>query len=110
VILVGKSMDIVAFLRAVFALALVLGLILGLAYALRRYAPQLMARLQAQRGQRRLQVVETLVLDPARRLVLVRIDDTERVILLGEGSQLGDVSPLPKPALAPVSDPDQDLF
>ena len=35
-----------------------------------------------------MQVVETLVLDPARRLVLVRIDDEERLILLGEGREL----------------------
>ena len=35
-----------------------------------------------------MQVVETLVLDPARRLVLVRIDDEERLLLLGEGREL----------------------
>ena len=34
------------------------------------------------------EVVETLVLDPARRLVLVRVDDEERLILLGEGREL----------------------
>ena len=74
--------------RAVFGLAFTLGLI-GLApYAARRYAPQLLARLNAERGERRMQVVETLVLDPARRLVLVRIDDEERLILLGEGREL----------------------
>jgi flagellar protein FliO/FliZ len=32
--------------------------------------------------------VETLVLDPARRLVLVRVDDEERLILLGEGREM----------------------
>ena len=47
-----------------------------------------MAKLNAQRGERRMQVVETLVLDPARRLVLVRIDAEERLILLGEGREL----------------------
>ena len=65
-----------------------LGLIGLAAWAVRRYAPQLMARLQAPRGERRLQVVETLVLDPARRLILVRVDDEERLILLGEGREL----------------------
>ena len=103
-------MDFLSTLRAVFALAIVLGLILGLAYILRRYAPQLMAKLQAQRGQRRLQVVETLVLDPARRLVLVRFDDKERLILLGEGHDLtetGKASPNPS---VPSSDPADDLF
>ena len=29
-----------------------------------------------------------VLLDPARRLVLVRVDDEERLILLGEGREL----------------------
>ena len=74
--------------RAVFGLAFTLGLIGIAAWAARRYAPQILARLNAERGERRLQVVETLVLDPARRLVLVRVDDEERLILLGEGREL----------------------
>ncbi len=74
--------------RAIFGLAFVLGLIGLCAWAARRYAPQLMAKLGAERGERRLQVMETLVLDPARRLVLVRVDDEERLILLGEGREL----------------------
>ena len=47
-----------------------------------------MARLSAERGERRMTVVETLMLDPARRLVLVRIDSEERLLLLGEGREL----------------------
>ncbi|SDQ75407.1 flagellar biosynthetic protein FliO [Brevundimonas sp. 374] len=74
--------------RAVFGLAFTLGLIGIAAWAARRYAPQILARLNAERGERRLQVVETLVLDPARRLVLVRVDEEERLILLGEGREL----------------------
>ena len=37
---------------------------------------------------RRLQVVESLILDPPRRLVLVRLDREERLLLLGEGRML----------------------
>jgi len=74
--------------RAVFALAFTLGIIGLAAWAGRRYAPQLLARLSAERGERRMQVVETLVLDPARRLVLVKIDGEERLMLLGEGREL----------------------
>lgn len=96
-------MGLVDILKAVFALAIVLGLILGLAYLLRRYAPQLMAQLQAQRGERRLRVVETLVLDPARRLVLVKLDDEERLILLGEGREL--IEPRHRPASKPAVSP-----
>ncbi len=81
-------MNLLDLARAVFGLAFTLGLIGVAAWAARRYAPQLMARLNAEKGARRLQVVETLVLDPARRLVLVRVDDEERLILLGEGREL----------------------
>ncbi len=82
-------MNLLDLARAIFGLAFTLGLI-GLAtWAGRRYAPQLLAKLQStERGERRLRVVETLVLDPARRLVLVRVDDEERLILLGEGREL----------------------
>ena len=90
-------------LRAVFALMIVVGLILALAYALRRYAPQFLARLQGERGQRRMEVVETLVLDPARRLVLVRLDNEERLILLGEGHELLEPrQPAPPVMTSPV--------
>lgn len=82
--------------RAVFGLAFVLGLIGLIAWAARRYTPQLLARVGAERGARRLQVVETLVLDPARRLVLVRVDDEERLILLGEGRELIEPRQAPK--------------
>ena len=81
-------MNFLDLVRAVFGLAFTLGLIGIVAWAARRYAPQLLARLQAERGARRLQVIETLVLDPARRLVLVRVDAEERLILLGEGREL----------------------
>lgn len=81
-------MNFLDLVRAVFGLAFTLGLIGIVAWAARRYAPQLLAKLSAERGARRLQVVETLVLDPARRLVLVRVDEEERLILLGEGREL----------------------
>jgi flagellar protein FliO/FliZ len=81
-------MNFLDLLRALFGLAFTLGLIGLAAWAARRYAPQLMARLNAERGERRMTVVETLVLDPARRLVLVKIDTEERVRLLGEGKEL----------------------
>lgn len=81
-------MSFLDFARAILGLAFTLGLIGLAAWALRRYAPQMMARLQAQRGERRLKVIETLVLDPARRLVLVRVDQEERLLLLGEGREL----------------------
>ena len=81
-------MDFLDLLRALFALAITLGIIGVAAWAARRYAPQLLAKISAERGEKRMQVVETLVLDPARRLVLVKIDEEERLLLLGEGREL----------------------
>lgn len=81
-------MNIADFARAVFALALTLGLLGLCAAALRRFGPDLVARFAAPKSQRRLSVVETLVLDPSRRLVLVSCDGRERLLLLGEGRQI----------------------
>ncbi len=81
-------MDFLDLFRAVFALAITLGIIGLAAWGARRYAPSLLARLSAERGEKRMKVVETLMLDPARRLVLVSIDGEERVLMLGEGREL----------------------
>jgi flagellar protein FliO/FliZ len=85
-------MSLADFARAAFALALTLGLIGLCAAALRRYGPDMLARLATQKAQRRLAVVETLVLDPSRRLVLVSCDGREQLLLLGEGRLLGEPS------------------
>ncbi len=74
--------------RMVAGLAITLGLI-GLAVvAVRRFGPETIRRLAIQRADRRLSVVESLVLDPSRRLVLVRCDGAEHLILLGEGREI----------------------
>jgi flagellar protein FliO/FliZ len=78
-------MNLADFARAVFALALTLGLLGLCAAALRRYGPDVIARFAAPKKARRLEIVETLVLDPSRRLVLVSCDGRERLILLGDG-------------------------
>ena len=82
-------------IRMFAALAITLG-IFGLGVvALRRYGPNLIKRMQRVRGDRRLVLVETLMLDPQRRLVLVRMDGRERLILLGEGRLLSEVEARP---------------
>ena len=81
--------------RMIAGLAVTLGLIgLGVV-ALRRLGPDALKRLQGVRADRRLSVVESLVLDPSRRLVLVRFDQEERLILLGEGRLLTTKSARP---------------
>ncbi|MDO8378706.1 MAG: flagellar biosynthetic protein FliO [Pseudomonadota bacterium] len=84
-------MDFAIFARAVFALAVTLGLVGLAAVALRRFGPEALARFTPTRKERRLAVVESLVLDPARRLVLVSCDGEERLLLLGEGQVLPSV-------------------
>ena len=85
-------MDLANFLRAIFALALTLGLVGLAAVALRKYGPDAMARLALQKKDRRLKVVESLVLDPSRRLIIVECDGREQLVLLGEGRVLGELS------------------
>jgi flagellar protein FliO/FliZ len=87
-------MDLADFARAVFALALTLGLVGLAAVGLRRFGPDAIARFSGARKERRLAVVESLVLDPTRRLVLVSCDGEEKLLLLGEGRIVSDkVSP-----------------
>lgn len=94
-------MDFADFARAVFALALTLGLVGLAAVAFRRFGPHAMARFgAAARRERRMAIVETLVLDPTRRVVLISVDGQEKLILLGEGRELAHASA----ALAPAAD------
>ena len=81
-------MELPEFLRAVFALALTLGLVGLGAVALRKFGPDALARFTPTRKERRLAVVETLILDPSRRLVVVSFDGEEKLLLLGEGQVL----------------------
>jgi flagellar protein FliO/FliZ len=73
-------MDPIDYLHFLAALAFVLGLIALAALAARRW------RLGASpaRAARRLAVVEVLPIDPRRKLVLVRCDRREHLLLLGQ--------------------------
>jgi flagellar protein FliO/FliZ len=78
-------MDLAELARATFALALTLGLVGVAAVALRRFGPDAVARFAGPRKERRLMIVESLVLDPTRRVVLIACDGREKLLLLGEG-------------------------
>ena len=88
-------MSLADFARAFFALAITLGLVGLAAFVARRFGPEWLVRLQRPKAERRLAIIESLPLDPARRLVLVRLDSTERLLLLGEGRMLAEVSAAP---------------
>ena len=81
-------MNLADTVRAIFALALTLGLVGLASVALRRFGPDAIAHLIPKGKLRRLAVVETLILDPARRLVLISCDGEEQLLLLGEGQSL----------------------
>jgi len=81
-------MGVVEVLSMVAALAVTLGLF-GLAvWAWRRFAPAGLLTLAAPR-QRRLTLVESLVMGAHHRLVLIKLDGEERLVLLGEGRLIG---------------------
>ena len=80
-------MELADYVRFAISLLLVLGIIGIAAWGARRLG--LAGRLPATTGRgRRLGVVEIAPLDPKRRLVLVRRDGVEHLLLLGSG---GDV-------------------
>ena len=72
-------MDWIEWARAMAALIATLALIGLAAYGARRLG--LLTGAPA-RGERRLKVVESLLIDPRRRLVIVRMDDREHLLLL----------------------------
>lgn len=93
-------MDLDVYFRFLLALAFVLGLIMALAWAARRFG--FGGGFTALRNRStRLSVSETLMLDGKRRLVLVRRDDREHLLILGPAGETVVETGLP--ALAPVA-------
>ena len=74
------------YVRFLFALIFVLGLIGGFALLAKRFG--LGNRGPTARGAaKRLGIVESMALDPKRRLLLVRRDNTEHLILIGASGE-----------------------
>ncbi|MBI1361609.1 MAG: hypothetical protein GC155_15130 [Alphaproteobacteria bacterium] len=87
-------------LRAAGALILVLGIILGLSWALRRYGGSI--GLKAGMVHSDLRVVEWRTMDVRRKLAVVRWDGREHLLLLGPaGDCVVAERPAPEPAPAP---------
>lgn len=78
------GLDPIDYLQFFLALAFVLGLIGLGSLLLRRYGPGGLVTSRLRPGQkRRLKLIESLVLDPRRRVILVQRDDVEHLLLLG---------------------------
>jgi flagellar protein FliO/FliZ len=80
-------MELSTYFRFVVALIFVLALIGLIAWAVRRFG-LLRGTIRPPGGSRRLNIVEVAPLDAKRRLVLVRRDGTEHLLLLGSASEL----------------------
>jgi len=80
-------MELEIYVRFLLALVLVLALIAALTWAARRFG--FGGHLVPKSGKTpRLSVVEVKTIDPRRKLVLVRRDDREHLILLGASQDL----------------------
>ncbi len=94
-------MEFSVYLRFLLALVFVLGLIGLIAWAARRFG-LLRGTVRPRNGQRRLEVIETAAIDSKRRLMLVRRDGAEHLLLLGINGDLvieRGIAPGDKPAL-----------
>ncbi|MBT3787871.1 MAG: FliO/MopB family protein [Alphaproteobacteria bacterium] len=79
--------DMETYARFLLGLVFVLGLILALSWAARRLNLVPGAIKLAQTGKRRLSIVEISAVDAKRRLVLVKRDNVEHLLLLGPTSE-----------------------
>lgn len=79
-------MDLLSFLRMMGSLAVVLGLLAGALWLVRRYElrlPQnIIAGFAGRSGPRRMELIERLSLDPRRSITLIRLDDREYMVLI----------------------------
>lgn len=93
-------MDPIVYLRFFLALALVVGLVLLAGWAGRRFGLVPVAGGRRTRRGKRLGLVEVMPLDSRRRLVLVRRDGTEHLLLLSAGRDLVIETGIAAPAAA----------
>ena len=99
-------MDKSQFLFAFVVLVFVVALIALTGVALRRFAPGAMVRWRPGE-ERRLGVVEVAALDPKRRLVLVRRDDVEHLLLLGASNEVVVETNIQRPFRTALAEADQ---
>lgn len=91
-------MDSAHYLRFILSLVAVLGLIFAVLWVVRSRLPGAMAGRNA--AGRRLGIVESLTLDVKHRLVLVRRDDREHLLVLGGGQPVVVETDCPRAAFA----------
>lgn len=97
-------MEFTIYLKAFLGLAIVLGLIVGLSWLLKRlgFGDSFKGPLGRRR---RLSTVEAIMLDGRHKAVLVRRDDVEHLILVGPNTSQVIERGIPAPAAPPPADP-----
>jgi len=88
-------MDLVSYTKFLLALALVVALIVLSAWLLRRFG-LVPGQPMSRKGAGRLTLVETLPLDIHRKLIIVKRDNVEHLIVLGQNSETVVESPIPQ--------------
>ena len=97
------------FTRYVAGLLLVLGILAGFAFILRRGQLQgLIPGMPGAKSDRRMRVVESLMLDPRRRILIVEIDEHEHVLLLGSERETRLSTGPAQPRFTPETPEDED--
>lgn len=106
-------MEIAEYLRFFVALLFVVGLIAGTGILARRFGFVPGAATGGSSRKKRLEIIETITLDAKRRMMLVRRDGREHLILLGTDSETvletGIERPAPLTSTAPVAAPSHDI-
>jgi hypothetical protein len=98
-------MDILPMLRTLGALGVVLGMLAGALWAVRRYDIKLPGRV-AGTGRKRIELVERLAVDGKRSVALIRRDGCEHLVLIGPDGhavlETGIAAPPAPPAVESV--------
>lgn len=92
------------YLRFALAFVFVMALILVIAWGVRRFGLAGPAMPGVGR-KRRVNIIESVALDAKRRVVMIRCDDSEFLVLLGQGSDLVLKSDKAPPMLTSVPAP-----
>lgn len=93
-------MEFFPYLKYILGLVFVLGLIAGVTWLARHFGMVAKAS-QKSAGSRRLEITEVLSVDAKRRLILVKRDNTEHLILLGQDRDVVVEQNIDAPAFSP---------
>lgn len=96
-------MDALSLLRTMGALGIVLGMLAGALWAVRRFNIKLPGRIGGQ-DDRRLAIVERVAIDAKRSVALIRRDAQEHLVLLSPEGVLLIETPVAAPAASPSRD------